>query len=585
MFWYASVFISYIIILLLANLLSCNIKDKKSLQNYNSDKSVKNTEVQIKYKTIPAGTCSNYKIISSLDTKIVNQHLKLIDSENQFFLDKDLQKICAYNVVILSNTESIKKIAHIGASAHFVLEDQIISNIVTVSETPSIVNITQLGLQTFIPLDGNSEPFSIWVQHNINEKFERLNSIEKITVFGNKNENNVLFQIKKVPENDFSLFYLTVPKDFSYGNYDLIFQVNEAANVELLFPIQVVQKDEILGSPEIKSIEVHLLKTPNIPNNSTIQIGECVDYSVIAVDLNGKKHSITNMKHLYTTSFYPEKRGFSVNPTKGKICAFEVDGTNNLFYPSENEMVEFHVKYNKVAKEEITNTISLVAAFTKEKIKFTPKIASIEIRLSNNNSTIPINSCIDYNVILIDSDGNEQDITKQNSYITSFSPEQSGFSMYPKKGKICAFQDDGKPPEQNKTVNFNVKYKVIGTYKEIIDTVSLVTAAEPEFVLQQYNPISTDLNEYNLTAYAGLKTQNFKINLIKTLDRSQTSFASNEEDFEILDEENRSIKLNSLHDPTLFNFIMPEYARGNYNFTLRMKKYPSITADFSVTVR
>jgi hypothetical protein len=122
---------------------------------------------------------------------------------------------------------------------------------------------------------------------------------------------------------------------------------------------------------------------------------------------------------------------------------------------------------------------------------------------------------------------------------------------------------------------------LVGSYKEIIDTVSLVTTAEPEFVLQQYNPIS----ETHLTAYAGLKTQNFKINLIKTLDRSKTSFANNEDDFEILDEENNPIKLNSLHDPSLFNFIIPEYTRGNYIFTLRMKKYPSITASFSVTVR
>ena len=71
------VFITFIIIFLLITL-SCKFKGNKNLQNYGSDISLKDTEVLIQYKTIPAGTCSNYKITSTLDTNFVNQHLKLI---------------------------------------------------------------------------------------------------------------------------------------------------------------------------------------------------------------------------------------------------------------------------------------------------------------------------------------------------------------------------------------------------------------------------------------------------------------------------------------------------------------------------
>ena len=124
-------------------------------------------------------------------------------------------------------------------------------------------------------------------------------------------------------------------------------------------------------------------------------------------------------------------------------------------------------------------------------------------------------------------------------------------------------------------------------YQNLTHGITLKAVASPEFILQPNNPIS----EKSLNVKAGSKTTNFKINLINISDKIQNIFTNNAENFEILDEGNKIIKLNSSQESdgsTSFNFVLPyiydSYDKSSYLFTLRLKHYPNIKETFIVNV-
>ncbi|WP_338637196.1 hypothetical protein [Spirobacillus cienkowskii] len=492
MFQYQCMFIGSILALLLTNI-SCNIKDDKNSKYSGFDPNLKrnkreiidlnNTKISFQYEHIPSGTCSTYQIISPLDN--INQHLELIDKGNNFTLDRNLQKLCAYK----TNNDVHRKPAPIHSKAQLVLDvlDQgsgkIFAEIEVTSKAPSITEIMdefppknlysqdqilKKSNSFYVPAGGNPDNFKIVVYDNSINHNRYLISSDKIYIVGKHIESEyfVRFSIKitneSVDPSDGAFFSFEVPSDYPHGRYDLSLRVNEdALNVERPFTIYVVEKDKNLNSPEIKSINV-------VYNNTTttdisIPIGTCVDYKVIATDLNDKKYDITG-KNWYTVSLAPAKN-FTLFPEKRKICAY-----NNNYYST---------------------------------------------------------------------------------------------------------------PRVGETTMFIIKYQ------KLIHDITLNAVASPEFILKPKNPISEEI----LNVKAGSKTTNFKINLVKFLDRNQNSFANNAEDFEILDEDKKIIKLNSNQDregSTSFNFKLPyiydSYDKTTYSFTLRMKRYPNIKETFSVNV-
>jgi len=489
MFQHQCIFIGSIVALLLINI-SCNIKDDKNSQNSSFDPNVKrnkreiidknNSEISFHYKQIPSGTCSTYTITSRLDNKFINKHLELIDKENHFTLDRELQKVCAYK----KDSREHKIPAPIHSKVQLVLEQRsgkISDEIEVTSNAPSITEIMdefpaknlysedpilKKSNSFYVPAGGNSDNYKFTVYDNSKNSYRYLISSDKIYIAGKHIQSDyfVKFPIKitelSIDPSQGALFSFQVPIDYPHGHYDLSLRINDATpNVERLFTIEVVEKDKNLNSPKIKSIGV-------VYNNTTttdisIPIGTCVDYKVIATDLNDKKYNITE-KNWYTAELNPE-RSFTLLHDQKKICAY-----NN-----------------------------------------------------QNHST----------------------------------------------------------PRLDEETMFIIKYQ------NLTHGITLKAVASPQFILNSKKPIS----EKSLNVKAGFKTTNFKINLINISGEIQNIFANNAEDFEILDEDNKIIKLNSKHESdgsTSFNFILPYqyYDKSFYSFTLRMKHYPNIKETFSVNV-
>ncbi len=488
MFQYQCMFIGFILALLLTNI-SCNIKDDKNSKDSGFDPNLKrnkreiidlnNTKISFQYERIPSGTCSIYKIISPLNN--INQQLELIDKGNNFTLDTNLQKVCAYNTY----KSNYRIPAPIHSKAQLVLAQgsgKIFAEIEVTSKAPSITEIMdkfppknlysedpilKISNSFYMPAGGNSDNFKFAVYDNSKNHHRYLISSDKIYIIGKRIESEYLvkFPIKitkaSTDINDGDLFSFEVPIDYPHGRYDLSLGVNEEApNVERLFTIYVVEKDKNLNSPKIKSINVVYNNTTT--NDISIPIGTCVDYKVIATDLNDKKYNIT----------------------------------------------------------------------------------------------------------------------EENWYTAELNPERS-FTLLHEKKKICAYNKFLSPPRLDEETMFIIKYQ------NLIHGITLKAVEGPQFILKAKNPIS----EERLNVKAGSKTTNFKINLTRIANESHNSFTNNAEDFEILDEDNKIIKLNSNQDrdgSTSFNFKLPyiyeSYDKTTYSFTLRMKRYPNIKETFSVNV-
>lgn len=486
MFQYQGVFISSIVALLLINI-SCNVKDDKNSQGSGFDPNLKrnkreiidenNSEISFHHKRIPSGTCSTYKISSRLDNEFINSHLKLIDEEELFTLDKNSQKLCAYK----THESSHRKPAPIHSKAQLVLEQRsgkISDEIEVTSKAPSVTEIIdefpaknpysedpilKKSNSFYVPAGGNSDNYKFTVYNNNTGRYGYLNSANEYSIVGKhiESSNLVSFPITIVPDpiHNSPSFYFNVPENSTLGQYNLRLRTRETDNVERLFTIYVVEKDKNLNSPKIKSIG--LVYNNTTTTDISIPIGTCVDYKVIATDLNDNKYNITE-ENWYTAELNPE-RSFTLLHDQKKICAY-----NN-----------------------------------------------------QNHST----------------------------------------------------------PRLDEETMFIIKYQ------NLTHGITLKAVASPQFILNSKKPIS----EKSLNVKAGFKTTNFKINLINISGEIQNIFANNAEDFEILDEDNKIIKLNSKHESdgsTSFNFILPYqyYDKSFYSFTLRMKHYPNIKETFSVNV-
>jgi len=225
-----------------------------------------------------------------------------------------------------------------------------------------------------------------------------------------------------------------------------------------------------------------------------------------------------------------------------------------------------------------------------------PKINSIFIDHNNVNS-IPIGTCIPYRVIAKDLAEKEHFITIPELLETKLQPVESDFSVLPEEEKICAYKIINSTekiyPTENDSVNLIVDYKAktsIATFKAVQPPEYKLFESKPIFLLN----IGSSGNHLS-SAKSGEQTQNFKINLTQTLNPSEqtTNFETDINGYEILDHDSKEIiKLNSIVNredgSVLFNFIAPlKFQKDTSNpsfFTLRMVKFPNITAQFKLHI-
>ncbi|RDB35109.1 MAG: hypothetical protein DCC88_11815 [Spirobacillus cienkowskii] len=473
-----------VFILLLLIHLSCNHKNGKVLHKSRADSVlqqenlIRDTKIEFEYKSIPSGTCSNYKIISALDSLYVKNNLKLKDNNNYFTLDKNLQRVCAFNIL-----GSIETAAPLDATAQLGLElgaSKTFDEVRVGAKLPSIIDIKLSTEQKniFVPTGEQIKPFHIMVRRKINESYQSLTS-------SGQSPNSVLSLVvtpnggKPIPLNIVrgthkELFSFIMPSDLSFGTYPLSLSVKDAApNVKYDFTVQLVEKGTHSNSPKINSIFI------DHNNVNSIPIGTCIPYRVIAKDLAEKEHFITNPE-LLETKLQPLQSNFSVLPEEEKICAYKIISRTEKIYPTKDDPVDLSINY-----EGKTSIASFKAA---------------------------------------------------------------------------------KPPE----------YKLF--------------ESKPIFLLDLGSS-----GNHLISVKSGQKTENFKINLTKTLSSTEqtTHFATDINGYEILDHDSKEIiKLNSIvnseDDSVLFNFIAPlKLQKSSLDpsfFTLRMVKFPNITAQFKLHI-